>query len=64
MKLENLSVEELACEYRKINEILSSDDRAQPLSSAEVKKLEQDRRDIVREFWYRGLVQGGWIDGL
>ena len=64
MKLENLSVEELACEYRKICEILSSDDRAQPLSSAEVKKLEQNRRDIVREFWYRGLVQGGWINGL
>ena len=52
------SIEELVSEYRKISEILSSD---QPLSGAEVEKLEQRRREIVREFWDRGLVRGGWV---
>lgn len=42
---------ELICEYWKIIEILNSDDRAQPLSGAEVEKLEQRRREIVRELW-------------
>ena len=42
---------DLLCEYLKINEILHSDDRAQPLSGAEVMKLEQRRMEIIRELW-------------